>query len=364
MEVLIFKKTVKDNGIIVFYINHKSKLSSSTLSVIFIIKPMSDYKNHIARELGVKIKVKISEDVDPDELGRGIEDERSQTGDDDELAKKIAQSHLKDDDKFYSRLSSQSVSPSPRDRVLSPTAVMPQVLAVAVRGSNTGGLPSGNNMSRGKLGGYEPIPTAKQNSLVVDKTPESNVIENPAPIATDGGVETTPGEEHPHQTQNDADQPPQAVTGASTDDTDSSMLKAALPQGIDVDVAEDCSCEHEEEPKEDHAAAMNEIKGIPTNRLYAVRKSLQEKAQKGTMTKKESEVFSCITEVLQKRGLGLEQKMFGKKTMLETAGVSSKEKMDDKLAKLKDKKDDEKARRDHKSVMKKLEADVRRDDLA
>jgi hypothetical protein len=298
---------------------------------------MSDYKKHIARELGVKIKAKISEDVDPDELERGIEDERSQTGDDDELAKKIAQSHLKDDDKFYSRLGSQSSEPSARDRMMSPTAKSPQVIGVAVRGSSTGGLPSGKNMSPSKLGGYEPVKPTMNNSELVDKTPDNSTI-NSSTIKADEKDVTDCGDEHPHQTQNASDEPPQAVTGASTEDSELT-LKSAVPKGIDVDVAEektdecsDCGCgkphtSHDFKGKGEKDDVQENAKKVSTQLLEEVRQTLSAKAANGKMNAKESELFKAITETLKKRGHGLEQKLFGKKTMLETAGVEQKKKL-------------------------------------
>jgi hypothetical protein len=286
---------------------------------------MSDYKNHIARELGVKIKAKISEDVDPDELERGIEDELSQTGDDDELAKKIAQSHLKDDDKFYSRLGSQSSEPSARDRMMSPTAKSPQVIGVAVRGSSTGGLPSGRNMSPSKLGGYEPVKPTMNNSELVDKTPANSTI-NSSTIKADEKDVTDCGDEHPHQTQTAADEPPQAVTGASTEDSELT-LKSAVPKGIDVDVAEEGEDGSKDGEQGDKEEVQENAKKVSTQLLEEVRQTLSEKAAKGKMNAKESELFKAITETLKKRGHGLEQKLFGKKTMLETAGVEQKKKL-------------------------------------
>lgn len=279
---------------------------------------MSKFKNSILRELGIKessLKPEIKENAFP-----GIDPE--------------------DHD--------GNMQPDPVDP-RSPRAVATPVIAMAVRGSSTGGLPSGQNLV--KLGGYEPVNSAKENSLIVNKTPESKTISSPAPIASneDSGMPTTPGAEHPHQMQNSEDQPPQAVTGASTEGEESLQLKAALPQGIDVDVSE-CDCEHgsdednnsnnpefqekdRDQWRKDRAASpegedvrqhlgMKESK-IPTHKLYEVRRSLQEKAVAGKMSKKESEVFKCITEVLQKRGKGLEQRLFGKKTMVQTAGVIS-----------------------------------------
>lgn len=289
---------------------------------------MSKFKNSILRELGIK-ESSLPQSAVREDAFPGIDPENQ-------------------DD-------SMEPQPTDREKMMSPTAKSHQVLAVSVRGSTTGGLPTGKNMSRGRLGGYEPISNAKENSLVVNKTPDSKLIKSPAPIANDGGTETTPAAEHPHQTQTADGEPPQAVTGASQEDDTSLKLKANLPQGIDVNVAEE----------KESSEPMNEEKGIPVEQLIAVRQSLQEKAQKGTMSKKESEVFSSIAEVLQKRGLGLEEKLFAKKSMLETAGVQeNKESLEDKLSNLKKKKDDEKAGQDAKKIQKKLDAQERRDGLA
>jgi hypothetical protein len=316
---------------------------------------MSEYKNSILKELGIKdsktptVRENAFPGIDPDEQDANMQEPKAQ-------------------------------EPSARDRMMSPTAISTPVLAIAVRGSSTGGLPSGTNLTPSKLGGYEPIDTAKENSLVVDKTPTSGPIASPEPIAKEEDT-NTPAEEHPHQVQNSPDQPPQAVTGASTETEPSLQLKTAMPQGIDVDVAEgEDEDNHEDNPeyqekhldqfRKDRSASpegdevrkelginegkhkagcecgfcknkskfgkktdkdkdkdkdkepMDEAKeGIPTHRLVAIRESLQEKAVSGKMSKKESEVFHCLTEVLQRRGFGLEKKLFGKKTMLETAGV-------------------------------------------
>ena len=306
---------------------------------------MSDYKNYIARELGIKesaIKpAGISDsDVEPDELSMGVADEKEHTGDE-KLAKTIALHHLKQHPDYYSKLKAAGLDeevptfgkgailtpPSALDRIMSPTAIAPQVLGVAVRGSNTGGLPSGRNLTPGKLGGYEPIPTAKNNSELVDHTPANNTINSEEPKADDNAL-SDGGETHPHQIQTGDGEAPQAITGASEEESPLT-LKSAVPQ--DIEVAED-----DEQPEgTDGDAAFDKYHdpnstgkdidddAIPTEKLEEVRKHLSEKAIKGTMNTKETAVFKALTEVLAKRGLGLEQKLFGKKTMLETAKVKT-----------------------------------------
>lgn len=316
---------------------------------------MSHYKNSIMRELGIRENknkiLKEDEGVDPKELEMGIEDETGQTGDED-LAKKIAMKHLQKHGDFYSKTTNSGVSA--RDKMMSPTAIATPIIGVAVRGSSTGGLPSGADQ-RGKditptnLGGYEKISIEKDNSEIVDKTPKNPDITSGSPISNSSNTEETP---HPHQIQQDANEAPQNVTGADTDGEEqgepSMKLQDLTPkqdepeQGegeVDVDVAEEekpeskmnegkhksgCTCgfcsnkkrfgkKDKEEDKDDDK--------VSDEKLMEIRNRLQEKAAAGKMNKKESEVFKTITEVLQKRGQGLEQKLFGKKTLLETANV-------------------------------------------
>jgi hypothetical protein len=309
---------------------------------------MSDYTKHLARQLGIRessIKPVDMDamDVDPEELEMGTKDETEHT-DDPTLAKKIALHHLKKHGDYYSKLNAAGLDekqPAAIDRIMSPTAIAPQVIGVAIRGSNTGGLPSGADQTgispstpTGRLGGYEPIPTAKQNSELVDKTPKNSTIDSSSPVAEEPPVDS--GNEHPHQTQNNTDEPPQAVTGASEEESDLT-LKSALPKGVDVDVSEeqtdecsDCGCGKphvSHDFKQDEKEELKEqTQKVSTKLLEEVRKTLAEKASQGKMNSKESELFKAITEVLHKRGLGLEQKLFGKKSMLETARVDSKKK--------------------------------------
>lgn len=364
---------------------------------------MSDYTKHLARQLGIRessikpVDMDATE-VDPDELKMGMEDETEHTNDPD-LAKKIALHHLKKHGDYYSKLSSAGLDeklPAAIDRIMSPTAIQTPIIGMAVRGSSTGGFPSGIDQTgiasktpTGRLGGYEPISTAKQNSELVDKTPSNSTINSETPIATDVEADNV-ADSHPHQTQNNTDEPPQAVTGASEDNDTTLTLKSMVPKEFGEGEDEDnnsnnpdfqekdrdqfrkdrsASSEGDETRKE---LGLNETR-VSINVLDEVRKKLSEKAAAGKMNAKEAELFSTITEVMAHRGLGLEQKLFGKKSMLETANVKkdgkpSKDaidsKIDARISALKKEKDAEQAKWDDKKNQDKLEKQIRRDDLA
>ena len=328
---------------------------------------MSDYKHYLLRQMGIKEGSIPPSEVETDEF-----------------------------DNIDPQQDPNQKEPTPGERMMSPTAIAMPVLGMAIRGSSTGGLPTGADRKMtapGKLGGYEPVQAAKQNSELIDKTPSNSTINASSPIADDSSVTQADGTSHPHQTQNSSGAAPQDVTGASTDSDPSLTLKSATPQGIEIDVNEDDKdpgvekqkpMNKEEEPKDEEPIelqigaleeddsskisfrslaegkhksgckcgfCMNKTrfgkskkdksdddgsenkdketygkkdkkdKEVPTEKLDEIRKSLQEKAASGKMNSKESELFSTITEVLRKRGHGLEEKLFSKKTMLETARI-------------------------------------------
>lgn len=224
---------------------------------------MSNYKKYFISQLGLKESLKPAgiqpSDVDPSELESGVRDETEHT-DDANVAKKIALQHLKKTPDYYSRIKKagleeddeiQSETPS---SIMSPTAISTPVIAMAVRGSSTGGLPSGadrgmslsnndgvnvSNLSPSQLGGYEPIPSAKNNSKLINKTPNNSDI-NSSTLKIDSQTNTNDNSEnHPHQFQKSQGEAPQNVTGASVDSDDSLTLKMAMPKGVDVDIQED-----------------------------------------------------------------------------------------------------------------------------
>lgn len=220
---------------------------------------MSNYKNYLLRQMGIKesqIKPSIVErnaypGIDPDELETGIEDEKDDHDMSSAEANLTARQHLEQPDQghYYTGTEKAKKAGMLKDALgggmLSPTAIPTPVIAIGIRGSSTGGLPSGmdqsgipSNTPTGRLGGYEPIPTAKDNNISFNKTPINPTMVSPNTKTENPSTTIDP---HPHQTQRSQGEPPQSVTGASTDGGDSPLtLKSAAPKdGIDIDVPEE-----------------------------------------------------------------------------------------------------------------------------
>ena len=142
---------------------------------------------------------------------------------------------------------------------ISPTARPPTILALGIRGSTTGGLPSGadqmaKDISPTKVGGYDRVEPQKLNSKLVDKTPDNAELKQAAPINTHPS--TGAGVTHPHQIQVTAHEEPQSVTGASTDSDPTLTLKSATPKGIEVDIPGENEEPEQEVHNEDDNTAM------------------------------------------------------------------------------------------------------------
>ena len=241
---------------------------------------MSNYKNYQLSQLGIReSSIKPSEverdafpGIDPDELETGIEDEKDEHEMSIDKAKKTAIQHLETPDQkhYYSGLEKAKSQGMLKD-IFSPTAIATPVIALGIRGSSTGGLPSGQDQTgvsqstesgklggyetmgkssgKGKLGGYEEVSLAKNNSELVNKTPSNPQIKSNEPIAVVAPTIATP---HAHQIQQGEGNPPQSITGADSDDNSSLTLKSALPKGIDIDVNEEDSNnkENSQEPND------------------------------------------------------------------------------------------------------------------
>ncbi len=211
---------------------------------------MSHYKKYFLKQFGIEESLKSSpiqpSDVDPKELEMGVDDEAEHT-DNKADRQTIALQHLKNDPKYYTKAKSAGLEEA--GQMMSPTVRNPAVIAMAVRGSSTGGLPSGadremelsnqdgidvSNLESSQLGGYEPITISKHNSKLINKTPKNSKIDSNL-ISNSGDSQSD--EEHPHQTQNSSGEPPQEVTGASTEDSPL-MLKMGLPKGLSIDLEE------------------------------------------------------------------------------------------------------------------------------
>lgn len=231
---------------------------------------MSDYKKYFIRQMGLKESQIKSSDIDkdeypgidPDELIAGANDEAGEHNMPKDKAIQTAVQHLDEPGQahYYSGLEKAKDKGMLKDALcggaISPTAIATPVIGLSVKGSSTGGLPSGidqtnTNITPSNLGGYEEIPTNAVNSKLVNKTPVNPQINSSQPIADVPNTKDTVT--HPHQIQRDANQPPQEVTGASTDSDDTLTLKSALPKGLDIDIPE-------EQEEQEEQANLNESK--------------------------------------------------------------------------------------------------------
>jgi hypothetical protein len=236
----------------------------------------SNYKGYLLRQLGIKESMFPSSiverdsfpGIDPDELEKGTEEERDEHGMPLKKAQQTAAQHLSEPDQkhYYSGLDIAKKHGDLKDNImLSPTAKSIPVIGVAVRGSSTGGLPSGadqqgGNITPSNLGGYTKIPTDNPNSKLIDKTPRNSTINSTAPIAPASLTDDENVPQHPHQVQNDPNQPPQAVTGASTDSDDSLTLKSAAPKGVTIDVSER-NAEEDNNNTEEESVSKHQVDG-------------------------------------------------------------------------------------------------------
>lgn len=244
----------------------------------------SNYKGYLLRQLGLKESKnglsskfnpnknllkggkgdgKTPEDFDSKQLEMGykVEREHSKTP---QHRMEIAMDHLTEHPKYYNTLKKAGLADELQENLgsmnlgsmmLSPTAKPTPVIGVAVRGSSTGGLPSGadqqGNITPSNLGGYTKVQIDSPNSKLIDKTPKNSTINSTSPIANVTDTPQDGVEHHPHQVQNDANEPPQAVTGASTDSSNDLTLKSAMPKGLDIDVADESNNEDGTEGKRD-----------------------------------------------------------------------------------------------------------------
>lgn len=217
------------------------------MSQTYLYHMKSNYKSYLLSQLGIQ-EAKIN----PDELEKSAKKEKEEHP---QLSKTdatlIAKQHLEKE------LQKEGQSPQNFSHaigiqedtqghinlsgLMSPTAKRTPVIGMAVRGSSTGGFPSGMDQTgitpstpTGRLGGYEPISKSTVNSKIVNKTPHNINIDNTAqPI--DLHPQPIPEDPHPHQVQNNAGEDPQSVTGASTDGKDTPLkLKSAIPMDIDI----------------------------------------------------------------------------------------------------------------------------------
>lgn len=230
---------------------------------------MKDYKKYLLRQLGIKesqfVPSPLREKdeypgIDPDELEKGTEEEEGEHGMTLGKARKTAAQHLEEPGQahYYSGLEKAKKAGMLKDQaMLSPTARPTPVIGIAIRGSSTGGLPSGADqtnpdISPSKVGGYNRVEVNPVNSKLVDKTPVNQAIsQGMKPIVAN--PQTADPVTHPHQIQRTAGEEPQSTTGASTDSDPTLKLKTAEPKGIDIDIQED---DVSEEPRQEEENPM------------------------------------------------------------------------------------------------------------
>lgn len=229
----------------------------------------SDFKKYLLRQLGLKesqfVPSPLREKdeypgIDPDELEKGTEEEAGEHGMTLGKARKTATQHLEEPGQahYYSGLAKAKKAGMLKDQVMmSPTAIPTPVIGIAIRGSSTGGLPSGADqtnpdISPSKVGGYNRIEVNPVNSKLVDKTPVNQAISQGMKPIVDN-PQTADPVTHPHQIQRTAGEEPQSTTGASTDSDPTLKLKTAEPKGIDIDIQED---DVSEEPRQEEENPM------------------------------------------------------------------------------------------------------------
>jgi len=240
---------------------------------------MSEYRKYFLRQLGIK-ESQFNSTIDPDELEKGTGEERDEHGMPPDEAEKTARDHLGDPKQghYYTGVDMakkmgmlKEKTPRLQDLVSS-TAKVPQILGISVRGSTTGGLPSGamptlgtpsalvqsdasdtatapegagvDVKSKAALGGLEPAQKQVPNSVVVNKTPQNSTINSDTPIADT--EDNTPAETHPLQVQNiKLSTVAQDLTG-TTDNAADQMGEKPEPEAetependITVDLSED-----------------------------------------------------------------------------------------------------------------------------
>lgn len=154
---------------------------------------MSNYKSYFLKSMGLREDSlpggngdeTSSNQVDPQQLEMGVKVEMEHTQDE-ALAKEIALDHLTEDPNYYSTLKGAGLAdelpgssmgetlpmPPQMSKLFSPTAIMPTpVIATAVRGTRSGGLPAGGHVAdpeKCRLGGLEAMKVLPQGGVKGD----------------------------------------------------------------------------------------------------------------------------------------------------------------------------------------------------
>ena len=135
-------------------------------------------------------------------------------------------------------------SDSPLENPTDVKVATPNIVGMSIKGSSTSTTSTGEVPPKSALAGYEPVDNEKNNSEIVDKTPDNSELNDPSQLKND--EPSTSEEEHPHQIQ-----------GGNTEAGDSiehsqvtSNEPADASQGtVDIEVDENETPEHEINPE-------------------------------------------------------------------------------------------------------------------
>jgi hypothetical protein len=340
--------------------------------VVNIYTHMSNYKSYFLRQLGIKesqfAKSTVNDpynNIDPDELENGTDEEGDEHGFSPDIAKKTALDHLTAPKQghYYSGVEKAKDQGMLKEKGafgnISPTARQPSVLAINVRGTPGGNMPTSLSMpsapvkrevsgvnvnNRAALGGFELINKKVPNSTVVDSTPQNNDISSAGPISDE--EDKTPSEDHPAQIQNLNGDSPQSLTGTS-DDIDDFISRPLGNDDIGIGVNNELESEFPVDCDDELEVTDDELEG-PENELG----SELEQGEENEEEEEEEEFLSTLDETFKKHSrlmrskLRLDEK---KKELL----VGEKEKDDVKVSK-KDKKSKKVSTKKLKAIQEQL----------
>lgn len=118
----------------------------------------------------------------------------------------------------------------------------PNIIGMAVKGSATSTTVKGTVPPKSALAGYEPVDNEKNNSEIVDKTPENSELNDPSQLKNDE-PSTTENDNHPHQIQSgEVDREHELETSPNTEMPSQDGV-------VDIEVDENETPEHEIKPE-------------------------------------------------------------------------------------------------------------------
>jgi hypothetical protein len=119
----------------------------------------------------------------------------------------------------------------------------PNIIGMAVKGSATSTTVKGQVPPKSALAGYEPVDNEKNNSEIVDKTPDNSELNDPSQLKNDEPSTDDEGDEHPHQIQSgEVNREHELETSPNTEMPSQDGV-------VDIEVDENETPEHEIKPE-------------------------------------------------------------------------------------------------------------------